>query len=294
MPNRPKIALTSGCPCGVGPEIVRKAMEDERVKKMCELIVCGELGLKKNLSPSECGGISAAAIDKAVKLAMSGEVQAIVTAPINKSHWHAANIPFAGHTEYLAHVTGAKNVAMLMHSPKLSVALATTHVAIAKLPQEITVEKICSVARLAHEFIKTQASAQAHSRLPIAICGLNPHAGDDGLFGDEENLVIKPAIEKLKAEGLNVSGPHPADTVFYQAANGRFAAVVAMYHDQGLCAVKTLDFERTVNVTLGLPFVRTSPDHGTAQDIAGKGIADHNNLVEAILLAAELANSKKC
>ncbi len=287
MQNRPKIALTCGCPCGVGAEIAGKAAADERIKNACEIILCGANGVEdKKLSPSECGSISAAAIDEAVKFAMSGKAQAIVTAPINKSHWHAAGIPFAGHTEYLAHVAGCKEVAMMMHSPKLIVTLATTHVAVAKLPQSLTIEKIFSAAKLTCEFINNGGGK------PVAICGFNPHAGDNGMFGDEENLIVRPAIEELKSKGFNVSGPHPADTVFWQASRGRYSAVVAMYHDQGLCAVKTLDFENTVNVTLGLPFIRTSPDHGTAEDIAGKGVADHNNLVEAILLAAKLANAR--
>jgi len=287
------IGITCGCPCGIGPEIVAKAVSDPRVLAICELRVFGDL-----ISPSplrgegqgegaSCGLVSMQAVDDAIRAVMTGEIAAIVTAPINKAHWNAAGSPFLGHTEYLAHVSGAKSVAMMMASPKLKVSLVTTHIPLADVPKAITVERICEVARLtcSPPFAKGGTGG-----ILIAICSLNPHAGESGTMGTEEEAVIIPAIKLLQQEGLPVSGPYPADTVFHRAVQGEFAAVVAMYHDQGLAPIKTLDFGRTVNVTLGLPFVRTSPDHGTAEDIAGKGIASHENMVEAIKMAVVLCH----
>lgn len=274
---KPIIGITSGCPCGIGPEIVEKAVADTRVLEICTPKVF-------NGSGPSCGAISMNAVDLAVQAVMTGEIQAIVTAPINKNHWKQAGSPFLGHTEYLAHVSGAKSVAMMMASPKLKVVLVTTHLPLTEVAKNITVEKICEVTRLSNNFLKTYES----ERTNIAVCGLNPHAGDNGALGKEETEIIIPAIKILQNEGINVSGPYPADTVFNKATNGEFAAVIAMYHDQALTPIKTLDFKNTVNVTLGLPFIRTSPDHGTAEDIAGKGIADHGNMVKAIEMAVKL------
>jgi 4-hydroxythreonine-4-phosphate dehydrogenase len=279
---KPKIGITIGCPCGIGPEIVAKAIADPRVMDICETRVFG--------TASSCGLASMNAVDVAVHACISGEIQAIVTAPINKSHWKEAGSPFPGHTEYLAHLTGAKSVAMMMVSPKLKVSLVTTHIPLADVPKAITVEKICGVARLTCMSLRG-ALAPKQSPASIAICALNPHAGDGGVFGREEIEIIGPAIKQLQSEGLNISGPYSADTVFWRAINGEFDAVIAMYHDQALAPIKTLDFAHTVNVTLGLPFVRTSPDHGTAKDIAGKGIADHENMVEAVKMAVALCHS---
>jgi len=315
LTEKPAIGITTGCPCGIGPEIVSKAINDERVLSICRPVVFGKPLLYKEgrgeveslphptlplqrggISPCECGAISMSAVDDAVRAVMTGEVEAIVTAPINKSHWKAAGSPFPGHTEYLASVSGAKNVAMMMVSPRLKIVLVTTHLALTDVPQNITFDKICYAVRLTDSFLKDNLRTHAltHSRTSIVICALNPHAGDGGTFGDEEERIIIPAIKQLQNEGLNVSGPYPADTVFWKATQGEFDAVVAMYHDQALIPIKTLDFKDTVNVTLGLPFVRTSPDHGTAEDIAGKGIADHHNMVRAIEMAVELTRRTKC
>lgn len=281
---RPIIGITTGCPCGIGPEIVAKAMADPRVVEMCEVRVFGEFATGSGKQEAGiCGQTSMRIVEKAVRAAMAGEVQAIVTAPINKSHWKSAGCPFPGHTEYLAHLSGVNSVAMMMASPRLKVSLVTTHLPLSEVPKAITKERICEVARLTSCVCKNQ-------RTKMAICALNPHASDSGTFGDEEERIIIPAIKELQAEGLNVSGPYPADTVFWKAADGEFDAVVAMYHDQALAPIKTLDFKHTVNVTLGLPFVRTAPDHGTAKDIAGKGIASHENMVEAIKMAVKLVH----
>ncbi len=274
---KPAIGITTGCLHGIGPEVVSKAIKDPQVLDICEPRIFGSLEHRdKKYKIEECGLDSMRAVDEAIKAAMTGEIKAIVTAPINKSHWKAAGSPFLGHTEYLAHVTGTKNFAMMMASPKLKVVLVTTHIPLSQVASAITTERICEVTRLVNTVAK------------IAICGLNPHAGDSGTFGDEEERIIIPAIKILQSEGINVSGPYAADTIFYKAANGEFDTVVAMYHDQALIPVKTLDFKHTVNVTIGLPFVRTSPDHGTAEDIADKGIADHGNMVEAIKMALKL------
>lgn len=285
---KPKIGITTGCPCGIGPEIVEKAIRDPRVLDVCEPIVFGALPTHQ-----KCGEVSMRAVDDAVHAVMTGEIEAIVTAPINKSHWKAAGSPFAGHTEYLAHVTGSNPVAMMMVSPRLKVSLVTTHLPLAEVPGSLTVDKICSTVKLTYNFLQEnrQTGKPANQQTNIAICSLNPHAGDSGAFGNEEETIII-AIKQLRGEDINVSGPYPADTVFHKALLGEYAAVVAMYHDQGLIPIKTLDFKHTVNVTLGLPFVRTSPDHGTAEDIAGKGLADHTNMVAAIEMAVEQV--RKC
>lgn len=288
--TKPAIGITAGCQCGIGPEIVEKAVRDERVLSICVPRVFGAVNHGKRPDAKECGEISMKAVDDAVRAAMTGEIRAMVTAPINKSHWKAAGSPFPGHTEYIAHIAGAKSAGMMMISPRLKVSLVTTHLPLSEVPMHITFDKICEITRLTIEHLKTQMSGRSGAReLKIAICALNPHAGDGGTFGKEEDTVIIPSIKALKEEGVNVSGPYPADTVFWKALNGKFDAVIAMYHDQALIPVKTLDFKDTVNVTLGLPFIRTSPDHGTAEDIAGKGTADHHNMIKAIEMAVELA-----
>ena len=275
---KPIIGITIGCPCGIGPEIVSKAISDPRVLDICEPRVFGSID-----DGQDCGSVSMRAVDLAVRAVMQGEVSAIVTAPINKSHWAKAGSPFLGHTEYLAHVSGAGPVAMMMAGPKLKVSLVTTHIPLAQVPKAINVERICEVARL------TCMSGLGE----IAVCALNPHAGESGRMGTEEENIIVPAIRLSQQEGLKISGPYPADTIFHRAVKKEFGAVIAMYHDQGLAPIKTLDFGKTVNITLGLPFVRTSPDHGTAEDIAGKGIAEHENMVCAIEMAVREAERRR-
>jgi 4-hydroxythreonine-4-phosphate dehydrogenase len=297
---KPLIGITTGCLCGIGPEIVSQAIKDPRVLEICTPKIFGGLFYKK-MDPAQCGMASMASLDEAIKAAMTKEVSAIVTAPINKSHWKAAGSPFLGHTEYLAHITGSKSFCMMMVSPRLKVSLVTTHLPLFKVAGTLTAEKICEVTRLTKNFLDTYNSPSLHPEgvtashpqgvkrvSRIAVCALNPHAGDSGALGNEEEQIIIPAVKQLQADGIDVTGPLPADTIFHRALNGEFAAVVAMYHDQALIPIKTLDFKHTVNVTIGLPFIRTSVDHGTAEDIAGKGIADHGNLVEAIKMAVNL------
>jgi 4-hydroxythreonine-4-phosphate dehydrogenase len=226
-------------------------------------------------------------IVRAVADAKDGVVDAIATAPVNKEAFRAGGLEWNGHTDLLAHLTGARHVAMMFHSDALRVVLATVHIALADVPRALTrpvmEATIALTARELPRFDKIDPR--------IAVAGLNPHAGEHGLFGREEADVIAPAIEACRARGVDVSGPFPADTVFVRAHRGDFDVVVACYHDQGLIPVKLLAFGKAVNVTLGLPIVRTSVDHGTAFDIAGKGVADPESMIAAVLLAARLARA---
>ncbi|MBI3810924.1 MAG: 4-hydroxythreonine-4-phosphate dehydrogenase PdxA [Nitrospirae bacterium] len=247
--------------------------------------------------PDAAGGRAAAeAIGAAVRLAMDRRVGAMVTAPISKEALHAAGYPYPGHTELLAELSGAKAVGMLMvalprskKDPGLRILLATTHLAMRDVPQRLTRERVHSAIRLAHQ----AATGPFKIRRPrLAVTGLNPHAGEGGLFGLEEKEIIRPAVEAARREGITVVGPKPADSLICQAYDGQYDIVVAMYHDQALIPIKLLAFGRAVNVTVGLPFIRTSPDHGTAYDIAGKSIADPGSLIEAIRLAVMLAKKQ--
>jgi 4-hydroxythreonine-4-phosphate dehydrogenase len=238
---------------------------------------------------ADAGRVSHASVLAAVDGCLSGAVDAMVTAPIHKTAWAAAGVTHPGHTELLAERTGAPDAVMMMASPELKVTLATVHIPLARVPESVTPERLRTVIDVTAESMPLLGVAGPR----IAVAGLNPHAGEGGLFGDEEIRVIGPAVEAARAAGHDVSGPHPADTVFSRAREGAFDVVVALYHDQGLCAVKTLDFERTVNITLGLPIIRTSVDHGTAFDIAGKGLASPQSLFEAIGWAARMASNRR-
>jgi 4-hydroxythreonine-4-phosphate dehydrogenase len=241
------------------------------------------------------GRLAGLAIDRAIELALAGEVAAIVTAPIDKSALHAGGYYFPGHTEMLSARAGDVPVAMMMAAERtaiggsLRVVLATTHLPLADVPAAVTTSLLVEQATLTHTALNTSWRI-AEPRL--ALCALNPHASDGGLFGDQEERVMRPAIEMLRARRIDIRGPIPADTVFVRAARGEFDAVLAPYHDVGMAAFKTAAFGNGVNVTLGLPFVRTSPDHGTAIDIAGTGAADSSSMVEAIRLAIMLATRK--
>jgi 4-hydroxythreonine-4-phosphate dehydrogenase len=234
---------------------------------------------------AEGGRAAAAAVLAAARDALAGRVGGLVTAPIHKESLRAAGHPWPGHTEMLAEAAGVSDVAMMFVGGGLRVALLTIHRPLRTVPDAVTPAEVARVVRLVHRELPRLGAA----RRRIAVCGVNPHAGEGGLFGREDGDVVRPAVEGLLREGLDVSGPLPADTAFVRAARGEFDAVVAAYHDQGLVPVKLLAFGRAVNVTLGLPFVRTSVDHGTAFDIAGTGTADPGSLVEAMKLAAALA-----
>lgn len=242
---------------------------------------------------SQPGMAAGLAIEAAVGMAMAGDVAGIVTAPIHKPALHDAGFAYPGHTEMLRALTSSGPVGMLMcmesgdaEEPALRVLLATTHVPLRDVPSLVTAELLIGQTRLLVTSLRSDWGIETPR---IALCAFNPHASDGGLFGDEEERVYGPALDALRAEGSAVTGPVPADTVFHRARSGEFDAVVAPYHDVGMAAFKTASFGRGVNVTLGLPFLRTSPDHGTAFDIAGRGIADPTSMIEAIELAGALS-----
>jgi 4-hydroxythreonine-4-phosphate dehydrogenase len=287
----PRIAITSGDPAGIGPEIAARAAADGRVRAACEPIVYAvtERSFPPGALSGDAGRAAYDLIVRAVDDAMAQRVEAIATAPINKEALRLAGLPWNGHTDLLAHLTGAPQVAMMFHSEALRVVLATVHVPLADVPRLLTCELMAStIALTARELPRF-----GFARPRIGVAGVNPHAGEHGLFGREEELAIAPAVERCRADGIDVAGPFPADTIFVRARRGEFDVVVACYHDQGLIPVKLVAFGEAVNVTLGLPIVRTSVDHGTAFDIAGKGVADPESMIQAVLLAARLAGSAR-
>ena len=317
------LAVTSGDPAGVGAEIAvaawraRAGLPDffliddpDRVRRLAPDVPVAEIG-----APGEASGVFAGelpvlahrfpapvvpgqaepanavatigAIDRAVGFAMSGEAGAVVTNPINKKVlYDGAGFRWPGHTEYLAHLGGVERTVMMLAAPGLRVVPVTIHIALAEVPRALTGELIRETALITNAALKRDLGI---ARPRITVAGLNPHAGEGGAMGREEIEVIAPALDALRTEGLDVTGPLPADTMFHPAARARYDVALTMYHDQGLIPIKTLDFARGVNVTLGLPFIRTSPDHGTAYDIAGTGTADPSSLIEALRLAGEMA-----
>ena len=287
---KPRVAITVGDPAGIGPEIAEKAAADPAVRAVCEPVIY------QTAVDAPLGQVSAAAgqaaydtLVRAVADARRGAVEAIATAPVNKAAFAAAGLPWKGHTDLLGHLCGAPRVAMMFHAPMLKVVLATVHVALRDVPALLTREHVAATLRLTAR----ELPAFGLARPRIAMAALNPHAGEGGLFGTEDDEVLAPAVAEVRADGHDVSGPLPADTVFVRAVRGEFDCVVACYHDQGLVPVKLLAFGSAVNVTLGLPIVRTSVDHGTAFDIAGRGVADPGSLVHAVRLAAELAVGRR-
>jgi 4-hydroxythreonine-4-phosphate dehydrogenase len=229
-------------------------------------------------------------IVKAVNLTKDGQVSAMVTCPISKALMHKAGYLFDGHTELLAHLTNTKDYVMMLACESLRVSLATIHCALQEVPQRLNKDLIGKTIRLTYRALEDDFGIK---RPYVAVAGLNPHAGEEGLFGLEDNKIIQPAVEDAKHAGFLVDGPFSADTIFYRAIRGEFDAVVAMYHDQGLIPIKLLHFSDSVNITLGLPIIRTSVDHGTAYDIAGKGVADPSSLIAAIKMAAAIAITRR-
>jgi 4-hydroxythreonine-4-phosphate dehydrogenase len=340
--TRPVLGVTMGDPAGVGPEIIARALAEPGVRAASRPVVIGAaeamreavalvgapLALHAVGRVADCrwadgtlevldlanvdmatlprGEVSAAAgraayacIERAVELARAGDIAAVVTAPINKEALAAAGVQHSGHTEILARLSDTRDFAMLLMGKELKVIHVTTHVALRRVPDLVTRDRVLGTIRLAH---RTMAGL-GRPRPRIAVAGLNPHAGEDGLFGDEEQREIIPAIEAARADGLTVVGPLPADTLFSRARGGEFDIVVAMYHDQGHIPVKTLGFEYDettkqwtglsgVNVTVGLPFLRVSVDHGTAFDRAWKGIANHESMVEALEVAVAMLQGR--
>lgn len=298
--SRPtRLAVTLGDPRGIGPEVTAGALA---TITGTELVVVGPTGA--GIEPdvavgawsggeaAEAGRLAGQAIERATRMALDEEVDGIVTAPIDKAALSAGGYPFPGHTEMLQSLTGASAVAMLMVAERtqlggaLRVVLATTHIALRAVPDALTAGLLTSQARLTIRGLRERWGLPSPR---LALCAVNPHASDGGLFGDEEARLVTPAVGTLRDEGFDVTGPVPADTVFVRALRGEFDAVIAPYHDVGMAAFKTASFGAGVNVTLGLPFIRTSPDHGTALDIAGRGTASAASMIEAVRLAARLA-----
>ena len=286
----PRVAITIGDPAGIGPEVAAKAAASPRVLEVCTPVVYGRIytpGVATGTLSAEAGRTAYGAIVAAVEDAMAGVVDAVATAPISKEAFALAGLPWRGHTELLAHLTGAPSVAMMFYADALRVVLATIHEPLAAVPRLLTRDLLERVIRLTARELPRFGFAGPR----LAVCGLNPHAGEGGLLGDEEQRVLAPAIAACAADGIAVRGPYPADTLFVRASRGEFDAVVACYHDQGLIPVKLLAFGTSVNVTLGLPIVRTSVDHGTAFDIAGRNAADPGSMIAAVRLAAKLAGA---
>jgi 4-phospho-D-threonate 3-dehydrogenase / 4-phospho-D-erythronate 3-dehydrogenase len=315
---RPTIAVTIGDPAGIGPEVVLKALTLPEVQSLAKWIIVGDrVALEKtsetcgvilaNVRATICpamvignsgqyqfGGLSSvcgrAAVEYvrvATEMCLHEEVQALVTAPLNKEAVALSGMHFSGHTEYIAELCGAKDSRMMLSNQKLSVVHVTTHIPL-RDAIDATTARILRTIELGNQGMKLLG----YERPRIAVCGLNPHAGEHGLFGGEDASRIIPAIEAARSKGVLVDGPHPPDTIFLRAARGGYDMVVAMYHDQGHIAMKLIDFEHTVNVSLGIPIIRTSVDHGTAFDIAGQNTADPRNMVAAMRMGAEMAVRK--
>ncbi|MFQ5803095.1 MAG: 4-hydroxythreonine-4-phosphate dehydrogenase PdxA [Candidatus Methylomirabilales bacterium] len=330
--RRPCIGITMGDPAGIGPEIILKALSHEAIYRQAIPVVIGDsaiLGRAKgyvgaavsirriespvkaagrfgevevldlrNVDPETClpGILSAEAgraaveyIRKAIDLAQAGELDAVVTAPLNKEAMHLAGFPFAGHTEILAKRTETQNYALMLVAGRFRVLHVSTHVSLRDACERVKKERVLQVIRLAHGV----AGVWRLGKPRIAVAGLNPHAGEQGLFGREEREEIAPAVAAARTEGIDAIGPIPPDTLFYRASRGEFDFVIAMYHDQGHIPVKLGGFDRGVNVTVGLPIIRTSVDHGTAFDIAGKGTASPRSLLEALRLAIRMSRHRE-
>jgi 4-hydroxythreonine-4-phosphate dehydrogenase len=297
--REPVIAVTLGDVRGIGPEIIQRALADERVRASARFLLVGPAGTTLDVDErigewrmggdaALAGALAGRAVERAVQMALDGAVQGIVTAPLDKSALLAGGYDFPGHTEMLAALTGSR-VAMMLAATKpnegmpnpLRVVLATTHLPLRDVPRALTEDVIVDVARTTRDGLRDWFGI-AEPR--IALCAMNPHAGDGGRFGHEDDEMLAPAARRA-----GLAGPFPADTVFVRAMRGAFDAVIAPYHDVGMTAIKVASFGSAVNVTLGLPFPRCSPDHGTALDIAGRGIADPSSMIEAMLLTARIA-----
>jgi 4-hydroxythreonine-4-phosphate dehydrogenase len=289
---QPRIGITLGDCAGIGPEIVNLALRSDRVPKSADYKIIGKYPDCQPGNPSaETARAAAAALEEAVTLARRGELDAIVTGPVHKARMYEVGFKFPGQTEFFAERCGIKNFAMCLTGGKITVALVTAHLPLRKVGSALKQSEVVRVGLLLANFLRSRATSSPR----IAVAGLNPHAGESGKLGDEEIEIISPAIAELNGSLITdhrsqspFTGPHSPDTVFYRAIEGEFDAVLCMYHDQGLIPLKLHAFHEGANVTLGLPFPRTSPDHGTAFEIAGKGIARPDSMIAAINLAEEL------
>lgn len=300
MASSKTIGVTMGDPLGIGAEIVLKALSEWKSRSAVKVfgdphqlkeLARGELhpislgGSGRASTPEEAGHASVAYLDAAMAAWRRGEIDALVTAPIAKHHVHLAGFPFPGHTEYLAAQTKTKRFAMMMAGPRLKVTLVTIHEPLQRVPSLLTQSKVLETIEITHRALRENFQIPQPR---LAVCGLNPHAGEEGLLGREEIEIIGPAIAEAKRRGFDCEGPKVPDAVFHEAYEGKWDALVCMYHDQGLIPFKMVHFQDGVNVTLGLPLVRTSPDHGTAFDIAGQGKADPSSMIAALKLAEEM------
>jgi 4-hydroxythreonine-4-phosphate dehydrogenase len=330
--ERPIVGLTMGDPAGIGPEIVVKAMNEAGLYEDCRPLAIGDAGVMRRAIAAlglglalhvvgdptdgtyqhgtldllqavsgdlsklrlgqvqpEAGKAAAECVIKATELALAGQIAAIATAPLNKDALNQAGYHYPGHTEMLADLTDAKDFSLTLIAGKLRVIHVTTHVSMRRALDLVDRDRVLRIVRLADRFCRYLGVESPR----VAVAGFNCHAGENGLFGNEEIDQIKPAIDQARQEGVDASGPWPGDTIFYRASRGEFDIVVAMYHDQGHIPVKMLGFEAGVNTTAGLPIIRTSVDHGTAFDIAGQGRASHGSMLEAVKLAARLARERR-
>jgi 4-hydroxythreonine-4-phosphate dehydrogenase len=312
MTELKKVAVTIGDPAGIGPEITLRALLSDEVSELCRPVIIGALSVieeasgklgihfkpelyeiidpgdiknddfVKGRATAEGGRDCVAYIRKAVELAMDGKVDAIVTAPISKEALKMGGFKWPGHTEMLAEFTGTKDFAMVLCGGPIRVILATIHTALSNVPAMITRERVLKTIIMA----KKTCDIMGIDHPRIAVAGLNPHGGEAGIFGREEIEAINPAIEDAQKMGIPASGAYPPDTLFHKVYKGEFDIVVCMYHDQGLIPLKMIAMDKGVNMTVGLPFIRTSPDHGTAYDIAWKGVASPSSMIEAVKMAA--------
>jgi 4-hydroxythreonine-4-phosphate dehydrogenase len=321
--SKPILGLTMGDPAGIGPEVIAKSLP--QIIRLCHPVVFGsqvimDRALKRFQSCASlkqltfidpkpdlitqkftphpltkatrkaCGLSSITAIEAAVQMAQEGYIDGLVTAPICKTHIAAAGLPYPGHTEFIAALTSTKDVRMMMAGPILKVVLVTIHEPLALVPKLLSLAHIKKTIEMTHDGLKNFFGT---SQPRLALAGLNPHAGEEGLFGSEEKKCLIPAVRWAQKKKIKIEGPLPPDTLFYRAAQGEFDAVISLYHDQGLIPFKLLHFKDGVNITLGLPIVRTSVDHGTAFDIAWKGKADHSNFVAAVKTAMQMIVQNK-
>ena len=290
--GKPRIGITLGDCAGIGPEIVDLALKSGRVPDSQYLVIGRQPNCKPGEPTLETSGAAAAALEEAVTLARRGELDAIVTGPVHKARMYEVGFKFPGQTEFFAERCAVQNFAMCLTGGKITVALVTSHIPLAEVPGALKQPEIVRVGLLLLDFLQRRGIAAPR----IAVAGLNPHAGESGKLGREEIDIISPAVAKLKSEIRNpkseISGPYSPDTLFHRLVGGEFDAALCMYHDQGLIPLKLHAFHNGVNVTLGLPFPRTSPDHGTAFEIAGKGVARPDSMIAAINLAVELTSGK--
>ncbi len=308
----PTVGITMGDPAGIGPEVIVKALASGQLDDLCHPVIIGSTAVLhraggEKLSIVDCtrvdlrkirpgqvspaaGQAAAESLMAATKMALDGKLDAVVTAPICKQALHLAGHRYPGQTEFLANLTGTKRFAMMLVTGNLRVVLVTTHLPLSRVSEAITTTLVRSTIRLAHSALRELFDIRQPR---VAVCALNPHAGDGGVFGNEDQKRIAPAIRETSRQGILVQGPFPADTLFAPSTSSEFDVVVAMYHDQGLIPIKMGGFGSAVNITLGLPIIRTSPDHGTAFEIAGKGRANPGSMIKAIQMAVRMARRRK-